>query len=112
MKKQYPFYSGSYFYNQKKEIVAITLKDVIIHYILNIFNKSHLYKNKKNNNHVSLALSFKYFFLKKKLILANDIVVIPLGHATVLVMYQNKAILFDPLFFFRFSFFKTICRKY
>ena len=98
MKKQYPFYLNNRFYNQKKEIVSIQLKAVIWHYILNIGNKSHLYQSKKNNNFIPFSLCFDYMFLMGKSIYYNDIIVIPLGHATVLVIYNNKTILFDPVF--------------
>lgn len=98
MKKQHPFYINNKFYNEKKETVSIQLKDVIWHYISNIFNTNHLYESKKNNNEIPFNLAFDYFFLQLQKKTCNDIVIIPLGHATVLILYKNKTILFDPLF--------------
>lgn len=98
MKKQHPLYLNNKFYNDKKESVVIKLKDVIFHYIVNIFSTSHLYKSKKNNNHIPLRLCNDYFFFKDKKKLSEDITIIPLGHATVIIIYKDKVILFDPLF--------------
>jgi L-ascorbate metabolism protein UlaG (beta-lactamase superfamily) len=98
MKKRYPVYSNNKFYNTNKETVVIELKDVIFHYIANIFNKNYLYKSGKRNSLLPMPLSFDHFFLQSKNILTNDILVMPLGHASVLVIYKNKVILFDPLF--------------
>lgn len=98
MKKRYPFYFNNKFYNTKKENFSISLKDVIWNYLYNILNRKYLYESRKNNNAVSLALASRYFFLNNNFQGINDITVMPLGHATVLVAYQNKAILFDPVF--------------
>jgi L-ascorbate metabolism protein UlaG (beta-lactamase superfamily) len=98
MKKKYPFYLNNKFYNSKKENFSIGLKDVVLNYLYNIFNRKYLYESRKNNNAVSLDLAYNYFFLKNNLQAMGDIVVMPLGHASVLIIYKNKAILFDPLF--------------
>jgi L-ascorbate metabolism protein UlaG (beta-lactamase superfamily) len=99
MKKKYPFYSDNKFYNSEKETVLIKLKDVIFHYIYNLFNKNHLYKKREShNNNFPLSLSFDYFFLQSQKASPDHIIITPLGHATVFLTYKNKAIILDPLF--------------
>ncbi len=99
MKKQYPFKFNNKFYNDEEETVSIKLKDVVYHYIFTILSTSYLYKSKKHNNELPINLCFgRFFFENNSNIAAKDIIILPFGHATLLVFYNNKTILFDPVF--------------
>jgi L-ascorbate metabolism protein UlaG (beta-lactamase superfamily) len=97
MKKQHPIFKNNKYYNQKNEVVSVSLKETLWHYIKNIGNQSHIYASKLNNNAIPLNLFFKSFFLQYEKITSKDVMIIPLGHACILIIYQNKTILIDPL---------------
>lgn len=102
MKKIYPIYSKKQFANFSTETVVVGTKEIILHYLHNILNFSHLYKSKKNYNTIPFNI------VKKQLQNTSnqEIKIVPLGHATILISYKKKNILIDPIFQTSSFFFK------
>jgi L-ascorbate metabolism protein UlaG (beta-lactamase superfamily) len=98
IEKLKPIIKNNKFYNFHKETVLVSLKDVVWHYIVNIFSLSHIYKSRKNFSALPNTLLSDSFVLKLDDALIEDIIIMPLGHACILVYFQGKTILFDPVF--------------
>jgi L-ascorbate metabolism protein UlaG (beta-lactamase superfamily) len=88
--KKFPYYENGCFSNNKTESVKTNLLKTIIHYIKTI--PKILYSNDTS----SIPLDTNESLLSPHECMTP--VVIPMGHATVLIMYKGISILLDPLF--------------
>lgn len=95
IKKLYPIFKDGVFSNRQFDSVVISTKKIILHYIFGIFNFSHVYHSKKHYAAIPQSIKKKdYNFLSDE-----KIMIIPLGHASVLIKYGKFSILIDPVFY-------------
>lgn len=93
--KEKPLINNEKYENYEYHKINIKLIHIIFHYILNLFNQSH---KKYLSNTYSIPTQFlEYFLSKQTQTISDDIVIIPLGHATVLIIYNGIKILIDPI---------------
>lgn len=108
MKKTYPILIKDTFYNKKNEII-IGLKQITYHYLFSLF--TYDYRQMFRNNHSFIPEDFFYDSLKKYIDqqTEDDIIIVPLGHASIYIYFGKKGFLIDPLidscsiFFKRYS---------
>jgi L-ascorbate metabolism protein UlaG (beta-lactamase superfamily) len=87
--KKYPYYEHGYFSNNKTDQVKSNLLKTIFYYL-----KSFPYLLKKDNSIIPIDNN-------ESPLIADECftpVVIPMGHATVCILYKGITILLDPLF--------------
>ena len=102
IKKLYPIFKNGVFSNGKFDSVVINTKKIILHYIFGIFNFSHVCDSKKHYAAIPKKIKQKdYHFLSHE-----KIMIIPLGHASVLIKYGKFSILIDPVFYAVSCFFR------
>ena len=111
-KKRVPVKIKNRFYNSKEDKV-FSLKKSIVQYCLNIFSKSHLYSSGNMFSSINVNILEELFpldrYKAKETFNIDDIVIIPLGHSSLYIVYRGKGILIDPvegspsLFFHKYS---------
>jgi L-ascorbate metabolism protein UlaG (beta-lactamase superfamily) len=96
MKKRQPLYINDRFYNKKNEPL-VELKKVIYNYFLSFLDCHYGQMGRDNHSHIPTSVFAPLYqeALKKKE--GDDILIIPLGHASILIYFENKSFLFDPL---------------
>ncbi len=93
--KEYPTFINQEYHNYTGSKIPTNISNMLAYYIWNTFNIAHLANFKTHSQCLPTQ------FLNNFLFTVHDdrsrIVVIPLGHATCLILYQGLRILLDPI---------------
>lgn len=99
LKKNYPYYNKGKFHNNRYDVVRGSVLKTVILYVRSFLSLYHCY-----NQQLPLVCDYTNVSLNSEE--CYEPVVIPMGHATVLIMYRGINILCDPIFGSSSIFFK------
>lgn len=94
--KEYPTFINNEYHNYTGSKIPTNVSNMLAYYFLNTFNITHLNYFKTHSqclptqflNNFLLSMHYSDF---------SNVVVIPLGHASCLILYQRLRILLDPI---------------
>lgn len=99
-KKSTPEKINNHFYNTKNDTI-FSLKKSVLEYCINFFSRSHLYPSGNLFSSINKKIMDQiYSFKNYKAIIPSDessIIILPLGHSSIYIVYKEKGILIDPV---------------